>query len=58
MGDSLHLAEEQIEEFRTAFSVFDKDGDGSITIKELGKGLLYGNFIAKCGKRHKGFTDT
>eukprot|EP01098_Paradermamoeba_levis_P008009 TRINITY_DN3336_c0_g2_i1.p1 TRINITY_DN3336_c0_g2~~TRINITY_DN3336_c0_g2_i1.p1 ORF type:complete len:173 (+),score=81.40 TRINITY_DN3336_c0_g2_i1:60-521(+) len=30
------LTEEQIEEYKEAFSHFDKDGDGSITTKELG----------------------
>jgi calmodulin len=30
------LSEEQIAEFREAFSLFDKDGDGIITTKELG----------------------
>ncbi|KAK2459996.1 hypothetical protein APHAL10511_008002 [Amanita phalloides] len=30
------LSEEQISEFKEAFSLFDKDGDGSITTKELG----------------------
>ncbi len=30
------LSEEQIEQFRSAFSIFDRNGDGSITIKELG----------------------
>ncbi|XP_019365207.1 PREDICTED: calmodulin, striated muscle-like [Gavialis gangeticus] len=34
MGDQ--LTEEQIAEFKEAFSLFDKDGDGSITTKELG----------------------
>ena len=29
------LTEEQIEEFKEAFSLFDKDGDGTITTKEL-----------------------
>ena len=31
-----HLTEEQIAEFKEAFSLFDKDGDGTITTKELG----------------------
>jgi len=30
------LTEEQISEFKEAFSLFDKDGDGNITTKELG----------------------
>lgn len=30
------LTEEQINEFKEAFSLFDKDGDGCITSKELG----------------------
>ncbi|KAL6056317.1 Calmodulin [Balamuthia mandrillaris] len=30
------LNEEQIAEFKEAFSLFDKDGDGKITSKELG----------------------
>ncbi|XP_073317374.1 calmodulin-2 isoform X1 [Primulina huaijiensis] len=30
------LTEEQIAEFKEAFSLFDKDGDGCITTKELG----------------------
>ena len=34
MADS--LTEEQIAEFKEAFSLFDKDGDGTITTKELG----------------------
>ncbi|KAL6640476.1 hypothetical protein ACP70R_021599 [Stipagrostis hirtigluma subsp. patula] len=32
----LHLSKEQIKEFREAFNLFDKDGDGTITTKELG----------------------
>ena len=31
-----NLTEEQIAEFKEAFQMFDKDGDGSITAKELG----------------------
>ena len=31
------LSEEQIAEFKEAFSLFDKDGDGTITTKELGE---------------------
>ncbi|SJK86197.1 calmodulin [Babesia microti strain RI] len=34
MADQLN--EEQIAEFKEAFSLFDKDGDGNITTKELG----------------------
>ena len=30
------LTEEQIEEFQETFLLFDKDGDGTITTKELG----------------------
>uniref|UniRef100_A0A8C5XQH6 EF-hand domain-containing protein n=1 Tax=Microcebus murinus TaxID=30608 RepID=A0A8C5XQH6_MICMU len=30
------LTEEQIAEFKEAFSLLDKDGDGTITTKELG----------------------
>ena len=36
MADSLQLTEEQIAGFKQAFSLFDKDGDGTITTKELG----------------------
>ncbi len=30
------LNEDQIEQFRETFKMFDKDGDGTITAKELG----------------------
>ncbi|KAI5058290.1 hypothetical protein GOP47_0026460 [Adiantum capillus-veneris] len=30
------LSSDQISEFKEAFSLFDKDGDGCITTKELG----------------------
>ena len=33
---SEQLTEEQISEFKEAFALFDKDGDGTITTKELG----------------------
>jgi calmodulin len=32
----MELTAEQIAEYKEAFSLFDKDGDGSITFKELG----------------------
>ncbi|XP_041364814.1 calmodulin-A-like [Gigantopelta aegis] len=35
-GPALTLTEEQIAEFKEAFSLFDKDGDGTITTSELG----------------------
>merc|ERR1711861_102327 len=35
-GTSEQLTEEQISEFKEAFALFDKDGDGTITTKELG----------------------
>ena len=31
-----NLTDEQIAEFKEAFQIFDEDGDGSITTKELG----------------------
>lgn len=34
------LTEEQIAEFKEAFSLFDKDGDGTITTKELGESIV------------------
>ena len=36
MSEDLNLTPEQIANFREAFNVFDKDGDGRITAKELG----------------------
>ena len=35
------LTEDQIAEFKEAFSLFDKDGDGTITTKELGTVMRY-----------------
>lgn len=34
-NDELKLTDQQIAEFREAFSLFDKDGDGHVTLKEL-----------------------
>lgn len=34
------LTEEQVQEFKEAFSLFDKDGDGTISTKELGTGFV------------------
>jgi len=36
MTDAPHLSEAQVTEFREAFAMFDKDGDGSISVSELG----------------------
>merc|ERR1711934_955476 len=38
---SEQLTEEQISEFKEAFALFDKDGDGTITTKELGTVMRY-----------------
>ena len=35
VADELRLTEQQIAEFSEAFSLFDKDGDGHVTLKEL-----------------------
>ncbi|XP_061172578.1 calmodulin-A-like [Saccostrea echinata] len=34
--EQIKLSDEQVAEFREAFNLFDKDGDGSITTTELG----------------------
>lgn len=34
--EQIKLSDEQVAEFREAFNLFDKDGDGSITTMELG----------------------
>jgi len=36
MDADLGLTEDQVEEFKEAFALFDKDGDGSISVDELG----------------------
>ena len=35
------LTEDQIAEFKEAFSLFDNNGDGTITTKELGSVMRY-----------------
>ena len=35
VAQELQLTEQQISEFREAFQLFDKDGDGHVTAKEL-----------------------
>lgn len=47
--------EEQIAEFKEAFSLFDKDGDGTITTKELGTGPEPNrSHIAECDQKRGG----
>ncbi|DBA75242.1 TPA: hypothetical protein ACH3X1_010533 [Trebouxia sp. C0004] len=36
MTEAAQLTDEQVAEFKEAFALFDKDGDGTITTKELG----------------------
>lgn len=38
----VELTEDAIREFREAFSLFDKDGDGSISVPEVSTCLRYG----------------
>lgn len=42
------LSEEQIAEFKEAFSLFDKDGDGTITTKELGTVMRCVSCLLSC----------
>ena len=41
MPEAKDLTEEQVNEFREAFELFDKDGDGTITTKVMYKTLQY-----------------
>lgn len=41
-----HLSEEQIADFKEAFSMFDKDGSGSISKSELG--IVLSNLGTRC----------
>ena len=36
MAEPVQLTEEQIAEYKEAFMTFDKDGTGSISVKDLG----------------------
>jgi calmodulin len=35
IDEEIHLSEEQIDEYREAFALFDKSGDGLVNIKEM-----------------------
>ena len=37
MTESKYLTQEQIDEFKEAFNIFDVDGDNTISTKELDK---------------------
>ena len=43
------LTEEQVAEFKEAFALFDKDGDGSMIddIAEMGMKSIFGKFMGK-----------
>lgn len=50
------LSEEQVAEFKEAFALFDKDGDGVITTKELGTVracVLWANPRICMGQQHQ-----
>lgn len=54
----LQLTEEQIAEFKEAFSLFDKDGDGTITTKELGTVMRsLGQNPTEAELQDQGYTD-
>lgn len=42
-GGAVKLSPQQKQQFRSAFAVFDKDGDGKITARELGE-VFIGNY--------------
>ena len=48
------LTDEQITEFKEAFALFDKDGDGTITTKELGAFFpLFFFFFERVSRRER-----
>eukprot|EP00794_Sanderia_malayensis_P015080 gene15080-16636_t len=52
------LTEDEIKDFKEAFSLFDKDGTGYITTKELGNGIIdFPEFLCMMAMKMKDFSD-